>query len=100
MIYADALVGTTNGQTNTALFAESIEVCEVVLEGASSTLVTVLIYHSVGGRNFRKIGTYTIQPANPSVDMHLNPLWPPGQYYASISGLVGSDKIYVSFAGE
>ena len=38
MIYADALVGTTNGQTNTALFAESIEVCQVVLEGASCVI--------------------------------------------------------------
>ena len=38
MISADALVGTTNGQTNTALFAESIEVCEVVLEGASCVI--------------------------------------------------------------
>ena len=32
MIYADALVGTTKGQ------AESIEVCEVVLEGASCVI--------------------------------------------------------------
>lgn len=38
MIYADALVGTPKGQTNTALFAESIEVCEVVLEGASCVI--------------------------------------------------------------
>jgi len=100
VIYTDALTATANGNTNTVLLDESLSVIELVLVGASSTLVTTKIYHSVGGRVFRQIATLTVSPDHPTVDMHVISLWPPGLYYALISGLVDGDKAFISFAGE
>ena len=47
MIYADALVGTTNGQTNTALFAESIEGSEDLLKALQVIISSLIREHKL-----------------------------------------------------
>lgn len=97
MIYKDIFIFTTDGASSTVQFEESIDVCEIFLNG-TATLATVKIYHSVGNRNFRQIGTITVNTANPGADVHVT-AWPPGFYYATVSGLT-TGTLYVSFSGE
>lgn len=100
MIYADALRFTADGQSSPRLFEESITVVELTLETSASALVTVKLYHSIGGRLYRQIGTMTINAANPTSDMHIERTWPPGLYYATVVGMDAGAKLYVSFSGE
>lgn len=78
MIYADAIQATADGVTSPKIFEESIQVVELALIGSASSLVTARFFHSIGGRLYRKIAVMTVNAANPTVDMHLIPAWPPG----------------------
>lgn len=98
MLYKDIFIGTANGNSSTVQFEESINVCEVVLVGSSS-LVTVTVYHSVGGRSYRKVGVLTVNSTYPSADLHVSS-WPPGPYYVNFAGLEVGDTVYVSMSGE